>query len=85
VALARALALEPVALLLDEPFANLDPASAEVFERVVGSLPGEGTTVIMVTHGAAQARRLAQRLIGLEGGRVAGDRPPAATGDDPTP
>jgi tungstate transport system ATP-binding protein len=75
VALARALALEPAALLLDEPFANLDPASAEVFERVIGGLPEEGTTVILVTHGAEQARRLARRLITLLGGRVAGDDP----------
>ncbi|MBU4604687.1 MAG: ATP-binding cassette domain-containing protein, partial [Proteobacteria bacterium] len=47
VALARALVLRPRALLLDEPFANLDPASAQVFERVLGELPGQGCAVVL--------------------------------------
>ncbi len=70
VALARALALGPRVLLLDEPFANLDPASAEVFERVIGSLPQLGCTVILVSHVREQARRLAGRIIALEDGRL---------------
>ncbi len=73
VALARALVLRPRALLLDEPFANLDPASAEVFERVVGALPGQGCSVVLVSHAREQARRLAQRVISLREGCLAGD------------
>jgi tungstate transport system ATP-binding protein len=68
VALARALALTPKVLLLDEPFANLDPESEAVFERVIQDLPGAGCTVIMVTHGREQAKRLAQRALRLEAG-----------------
>lgn len=70
VALARALALRPRVLLLDEPFANLDPASAEVFERVIGGLPQQDCTVILVSHAREQARRLAGRVIALEDGRL---------------
>lgn len=69
VALARALALEPRVLLLDEPFVNLDPESSQVFEKVISDLPAKGCDVIMVTHGLEQARRLAGRLVTLERGR----------------
>ncbi|MCF8066789.1 MAG: ATP-binding cassette domain-containing protein, partial [Desulfarculaceae bacterium] len=71
VALARALVLRPRALLLDEPFANLDPASALVFERVLGELSGQGCTVVLVSHALEQAHRVAQRVVYLRGGRLA--------------
>ncbi|MCF8041647.1 MAG: ATP-binding cassette domain-containing protein [Desulfarculaceae bacterium] len=73
VALARALVLRPRALLLDEPFANLDPASALVFERVLGELSGQGCTVVLVSHALEQAHRVAQRVVYLRGGRLAPD------------
>ena len=73
VALARALVLRPRALLLDEPFANLDPASAQVFERVLGELPGQGCTVVLVSHALEQAHRVAQRVVYLREGRLAPD------------
>lgn len=73
VALARALVLRPRALLLDEPFANLDPPSAQVFERVLGDLPGQGCTVVLVSHALEQTRRLAQRVVSLRRGRLAPD------------
>ncbi len=72
VALARALALEPRVLLLDEPFANLDPASSRVFEEVISRLPQEGCRVILVTHTHEQALRLAGEVLALAGGRLAG-------------
>ncbi|MBU1275698.1 MAG: ATP-binding cassette domain-containing protein [Proteobacteria bacterium] len=70
VALARALVLRPRALLLDEPFANLDPTSSQVFERVLGDLPNQGCTVVLVSHAREQAHRLAQRVVSLREGRL---------------
>jgi putative ABC transport system ATP-binding protein len=69
VMLARALALEPEVLLLDEPTAALDDAAKEAVEAALGGL--RGVDLVLVTHDRAQAERLAQRTIRLEAGRVA--------------
>jgi tungstate transport system ATP-binding protein len=69
-ALARALALEPDVLLLDEPTANLDPASTAVIERIVSDAHQRGTKIIFVTHDLGQARRLADEVVFLHRGRV---------------
>lgn len=60
--LARALALEPHVLLLDEPCSSLDPMSSARIEALVKSLRGR-CTVILVTHELAQARRLADWVV----------------------
>ncbi len=71
VALARALVVEPEVLLLDEPTANLDPAHVALIEAVIREAnQGQGTTVVIVTHNIFQARRLAQRVGLLVGGRL---------------
>jgi len=71
--LARALALEPEALLLDEPCSALDPRSTALIEDTLLGLRGS-TTVLLVTHNLAQARRVASRCVCLwpapGGGRV---------------
>lgn len=59
--IARALALEPEALLFDEPTSALDPLSANVIERLVAEL-GQTLAIAVVTHDLAQARRLADHL-----------------------
>jgi len=60
--LARALAVEPNVLLLDEPTSSLDPRSTEAVEEMVRRLTPE-LTVIIVTHNLAQARRLSDNTI----------------------
>jgi phosphate transport system ATP-binding protein len=59
--LARALALDPEVILLDEPCSALDPISSGVVEDLIGGLRGR-VTVVVVTHNLAQARRLADRV-----------------------
>jgi len=69
--LARALALEPEILFLDEPFAALDPPSREsLIADLARTLHGTGTTTVLVTHDRGEAIRLADRLAIVEGGRV---------------
>jgi len=72
VALARALARTPAALLLDEPTAALDAAAAGVVEDRVRALAVGGLAVLLVSHDNAQARRVADRAVVLHGGRVVG-------------
>src|SRR5262245_19961577 len=74
-ALARAWALEPDILLLDEPTANLDPSAKREVERLIDTLAGDGVTVVMSTHNLGQAKRLATRVAYLESGRLVVDLP----------
>ena len=76
-ALARAWALAPEVLFLDEPTASLDPPSARAVERIVSDIHALGTTIVMTTHQLAQAKRLADSVILLEVGRVAEHTPAA--------
>jgi tungstate transport system ATP-binding protein len=69
-ALARAAALAPEVLFLDEPCAGLDPAATRAVEEIVGRLAARGAKIVMTTHDLSQARRLAGELIFLHRGRV---------------
>lgn len=76
-AIARALALQPEVLFLDEPGANLDPASTARIEALISVVTGAGRKVVLVTHDVGQARRLATEVAFLHRGRVV-ERSPAA-------
>jgi tungstate transport system ATP-binding protein len=82
-ALARALVLEPEVLFLDEPTANLDPASVATIESIVRKAHRDGTKIIFVTHDVSQARRLADEVVFLHRGRVAEQTGAAQFFDDP--
>ncbi len=70
-ALARALAIEPEVLLLDEPTANLDPYNAASIEEMVTKVNREqGTTVVVVTHNVFQAKRIARDVAFMVEGRI---------------
>lgn len=69
-ALARAWALHPEVLFLDEPTASLDPSATREIEGVIRAFDAAGTKIIMATHNFAQARRLADEVIYLHQGRV---------------
>ncbi len=69
-ALLRALATRPEVLLLDEPTSALDEEAARAVEALVGARRAHGLAVLWVTHDDAQARRVADRVLRLEAGRL---------------
>lgn len=69
-ALARARARAPLALLLDEPTASLDPASAYGVEEIIRKAHDDDTKIVLVTHDLAMARRIADEVIFLHEGRI---------------
>jgi tungstate transport system ATP-binding protein len=77
-ALARALALDPAILFLDEPAASLDPAATKAIEDIVRRATARGVKVVMSTHDLGQARRLAGDVMFLHRGRLVEHSPAEA-------
>lgn len=77
IALARAWALRPEVLFLDEPTASLDPAATKAIEEIIMAMHVTGTTIVMTTHDLGQARRIADRVIFLHRGHLVEDTPAA--------
>ncbi|WP_284047670.1 ATP-binding cassette domain-containing protein [Halomonas gemina] len=69
-ALARAWLVDPEVLFLDEPTAALDPAAIQAVEAAVRDFHRRGTRILMTTHDLQQARRLADDIVLLFGGRL---------------
>ena len=68
--LIRALLLRPRLIMLDEPTANLDPASTKIIEDIIISLKEFGIKIIFVTHNILQAKRLADEVIFFDKGEL---------------
>jgi tungstate transport system ATP-binding protein len=84
-ALARAWAMQPARLLLDEPTASLDPSAKREVESLVQEFRQAGVTLVMSTHNLGQAKRLATRVVCLDAGVVVADRPVDAFFNEPLP
>lgn len=69
-ALARAWALHPEVLFLDEPTASLDPAATREIETVIKAFDAAGTKIVMATHNLGQARRLGDEVLFIDQGRL---------------
>ena len=69
-ALARAWALEPEVLFLDEPTSSLDPAATRAIEEAIGAVHAAGTTIVMTTHDLGQARRIADTVMVMHRGHL---------------
>ena len=74
-ALARAWAVRPWLLFLDEPTASLDPTAKREVEALLAGFSAEGMTLVMSTHNLGQAKRLASRVVYLEAGEILRDLP----------
>jgi len=83
VAIARALAMDPVAMLFDEPTSALDPEMVGEVLDVMAVLAQEGMTMMVVTHEMGFARRVADRVVFMDEGRIVEDSPAEAFFDAP--
>lgn len=83
VAIARALCMDPVAMLFDEPTSALDPEMINEVLDVMVELAHEGMTMMVVTHEMGFARKVANRVIFMDEGKIIEDSPKDAFFNDP--
>lgn len=83
-AIARAWAMAPEVLFLDEPTSQLDPGATRQIEEMLATLKTEGVTLVMASHDMGQVRRLADRVLFLNRGRLVEDTPTRTFFDAPT-
>jgi polar amino acid transport system ATP-binding protein len=83
VAIARALAMHPAVLLFDEPTSALDPELVGDVLGVIEDLARDGTTMVVVTHEIGFARKAADQVVFMDGGRVVETGPPEQVLDAP--
>ncbi|MEL6958877.1 MAG: amino acid ABC transporter ATP-binding protein [Pseudomonadota bacterium] len=75
-AIARALCMEPKALLFDEPTSALDPELEQEVVKVIKDLAAEGRTMLVVTHDMKMARDISDHVVFLHQGRIEEEGPP---------
>lgn len=84
IAIARALAPEPVAILMDEPFSGLDPAlRADVRDAALATIRAAGVPALLVTHDASEAMISADHLAIMRGGRIVQQDKPGTVYSNP--
>ncbi len=83
-AIARALCMEPRALLFDEPTSALDPELEQEVVRVIKDLATEGRTMLLVTHDMRLARDVSDQVVFLHEGRIEEQGPPDQVFNRPT-
>lgn len=76
VGIARALAVQPEVMLLDEPTASLDPELVGDVLEVIKSMARDGVTMIIATHEMQFAREVAKHVIFMDGGKIVEEGPP---------
>ena len=81
--MARALALEPRLLLLDEPLAGLNHMEAEKMADIIADINQSGMTIVMIEHNLGEVLRVSKRLVVLDNGRKIGDGLPGEVMRDP--
>lgn len=84
VAIARALAMKPEVMLFDEPTSALDPEMVSEVLDVMKSLAEEGMTMVIVTHEMGFAKKVADRVLFVDGGLILEDNTPERVFDAPT-
>ena len=84
VAIARALAMDPEVMLFDEPTSALDPEMVSEVLDVMKSLAEDGMTMVIVTHEMGFAKKVADRVLFVDGGLILEDDTPERVFDSPT-
>ncbi len=77
VAIVRAAAMDPKLMLFDEPTSALDPEVVQDVLDIMSELAEDGMTMLVVTHEMGFARKVADRVVFVDGGKIAADLPPA--------
>ena len=80
--IARALALEPRFILLDEPFAGVDPISVMDIQKIIGALAESGIGILITDHNVRETLKICGRAYIISAGRVLAEGPPAALLDN---
>ncbi|MDF2689840.1 MAG: ATP-binding cassette protein [Microvirga sp.] len=81
--MARALALRPKLLLLDEPLAGLNSKEARALATTIAEINRQGTTIVLIEHNLGEVIRVCHRLVVLDNGRKIADGEPRAMMNDP--